>query len=295
MEGIPLYTEINDLHLLTGSALRTKDPLIHCFDMQHANDLRITATPPHRVSFYTLALNFGTEDLSYTLNENTFEDYQNFVLCVAPGQVAQWEKKGEWAGYCLFFKSELLNFSEQVNFLQLYPFFNIRETNLMPIHSEVFKSLSMLLQAILQEQTEDKKYSREVIKSYLQAILWKVRRIYESSDGHHASNRAGDIIASQFQYLVNEMFLANTKVEEYAAILHITPNHLSQTIKDITGKTAKSIISERRLNEAKYLLRYTTNHISEIAHHLSFLEPTHFVKFFKKGASQTPSAYRNYG
>src|SRR5262245_47542371 len=123
MKGIPFYKNINDLHCLTGAAVRTSNALFHCFDMADTNDLTTNALPPHRSDFYMLALNFGTTDLNYTLNETEFKPPSNFIICVAPGQIARWEKKGDWFGYCTFFKSEFLRYDSAINFLEQYPFF----------------------------------------------------------------------------------------------------------------------------------------------------------------------------
>jgi AraC family transcriptional regulator, transcriptional activator of pobA len=293
LKGIPLYNEINDLHQLTGSKLRANNPLFHCFDMAQTNDLEVTYLPPHRVSFYTLALNFGTEKLEYTLNEKDFHHPRHFLLCVAPGQVAKWEKNGDWFGYCTFFKNEFLQFNTAVNFLQQYPFFNINETNLLPVTKEQFQSLAESFKLILKEQESANEFNMEIIRSTFQSVLWQTRRIYEEQKKITSSQKAHSIIASQFQYLVNEYFKEKIAVEEYAQLLNITANHLSQTIKETTGKTAKSIISERRVNEAKYLLTYTDNDIAEIAFHLNFSEPTHFTKFFKKETGKTPMEHRS--
>ncbi len=293
MKGIPIYSEINELHELTGSQLRTKNPFFHCFDMAETNNLEVNHFKPHRADFYTLALNFGTENLSYSLNEKNFDNPKNFILCVAPGQVVKWEKQGDWFGYCSFFKSELFHFKEQVNFLQQYPFFNTNESNLIPIDTKDFKSLKLLFEEILVEQLNIEKFSFEIVKSHFQTILWLVRRLYEKSLENNQSKKASAVITSQFQYLVNLHFKEKTSTGEYAALMNISPNHLSQTVKKTIGKTSKSVISDRRLNEAKYLLRYTNSDISEIAYYLSFNEPTHFTKFFKKATSQTPSEYRN--
>lgn len=292
MKGIPLYHEINQLHELTGSPLRTHNPLFHCFDMSLTNSLPVSELPPHRVSFYTLALNFGTQQLSYTLNEKTFHNQSSFLLCVAPGQVAHWQKRGDWFGFCTFFKSEFLNFNSQVNFLQQYPFFNINETNLIAVNEQHFKTLSVYFQQIISEQHSQSAFSSEVIRSALQAVLWQTRRIYEEQKHLDSETKASAAIAAQFQHLVNEFFLEATSVEEYADRLNITANHLSQTIKDATGVTAKSIITKRRLEEAKYLLKYTDNDVAEIAYHLGFNEPTHFTKFFKKETDITPVQFR---
>ncbi len=292
MHGIPIFKEINDLHKMTGSTLRTSNHLFHCFDMANANSLSITETKPHRANLYTLALNFGTQKLNYSLNKIKFIEPENFILCVAPGHVAKWEKKGDWFGYCTFFKSEFLHFNSEVNFLQQYPFFNINETNLLSINEDNFSTLSVYFQQVIQEQKTNSKFSEEIIRSVFQAILWQVRRIYEESKKITAAQKAGALIAAQFQYQVNEYFLDKIAVEEYAQLLNITPNHLSQTIKEVTGKSAKDAISERRLNEAKYLLAYTNHNIAEIAYYLRFSESTHFIKFFKKLAHITPRQYR---
>lgn len=133
LKGIPLHENINSLHEITGSHLRTDNPLFHCFNMEESNDLPNSHLGPHRANFYTLALSFGTKGLSYSLNEFELQDTTNFILCVAPGQIATWEKKGDWHGYCTFFKSEFLAVLDQVYFLSQYPFFNISETNVIPL------------------------------------------------------------------------------------------------------------------------------------------------------------------
>lgn len=295
MKGIPLYREINDLHKLTGSSLRAAIDSFHCFDMSLANDLKVTKLPPHRADFYTLALNFGTKKLNYTLNDKSFIEPSNFIVCVAPGQVAQWEKNDDWFGYCTFFKSDFLHFNSTINFLQQYPFFNISETNLLPIDETSYKILVPYFQQIVREQAERTKFSTEIIRSSFQAILWHVRRVYEDANIPTPAKKANAVITSQFQHLVNEHFLAKITVDEYAFLLNISSNHLSQTIRETTGSTAKHFITRRRLEEAKYMLLYTTDSVSEISGYLNFSEPTHFVKFFKKEAGKTPLEFRAAG
>jgi AraC-like DNA-binding protein len=292
MNSIPLYTDINDLHRLTGARLRTQNPQFHCFDMAETNNLPVNELPPHRTDFYTLALNFGTQELLYTLNARTFHRPHNFVLCTAPGHVVTWQKRGNWFGYCTFFKRDFLQFHKPISLLQQYPFFNISETNLLPVDKDTFQSMQMVFKQILQEQAQADAFGPEIIRSHFQSILWQVRRLYEGTEAKTPAQRAGSVITAQFQHLVNECFLSKITVDAYADLLNITPNHLSQTVKQTTGKTAKSIIGTRRFQEAKYLLIHTTNDVAEIAYHLRFSEATHFTKFFKKEALCTPSDYR---
>ncbi|GAB2583411.1 helix-turn-helix domain-containing protein [Spirosoma areae] len=292
MTGIPLYEDINQLHRLTGATLCTRNPLFHCFDMAETNNLVVTRLPPHRANFYTLALNLNTQNLHFTLNQTEFHDPRSFIVCVAPGQVVRWSKEGNWFGYCLFFKSEFLSVSTTVNFLQQYPFFNISETNLLPLQPGQETLLLPNFYQLLAEQQTDSAFSQPIMQATLQALLWQVRRIYEESQPMTPSRKAQAIITAQFQYLVNEHYLTKTTVDDYADLLSITANHLSQTVRDATGQPAKRFITQRRLAEARYLLQYMDNTIAEIADHLRFSEPTHFVKFFKKETGLTPLAYR---
>ena len=97
---------------------------------------------------------------------------------------------------------------------------------------------------------------------------------------------------TQFRNLVKNRFLVEKTVKYYASQLHITPNYLNEISKRESQKTAKQIILEHILQEAKNLLIYTNKDINEIAFYLGFDEPTHFIRFFKKSTQSTPSIYR---
>ncbi|MEO1652023.1 MAG: helix-turn-helix transcriptional regulator [Bacteroidota bacterium] len=292
MKGIPLYEEINQLHEMTGSAIRSPHPLFHCFEMDQTNDLQTNQVGPHRASFYTLAISFGTEALAYTLGKHHYDPAQNFILCVSPGQIVEWKKGGAWRGYCIFFKPEFLQISEQLNLVVQFPFFSLLEEQLLSLDEGSFRDFKEILEQILKEQKLEKKYQWEVIKSLFQSLLWKVRRQHEAHLPTPPAHPRHLRLAAEFQLLLQAHFLTETTVEAYAKLLHLSANHLSQSIKLATGQTAKSLINQRRLEEAKYLLAYTPASISEIAFHLSFRESTHFSKFFKKGLGYSPQDYR---
>jgi AraC-like DNA-binding protein len=98
----------------------------------------------------------------------------------------------------------------------------------------------------------------------IQIILWLARGIFEDTDIRNSSENAAVVIATKFNYLVDQFFTNKVRVDEYAELLNITANHLSQTIKIATGRTPKSTISQPRMDEAKYLMRYTTHDVASI-------------------------------
>ena len=56
--------------------------------------------------------------------------------------------------------------------------------------------------------------------------------------------------------------------------------------------SAKELIDERVVLEAKRMLVHTSNSIKEIGFDLGFDEPTNFIKYFRKHEEKTPIEFR---
>jgi len=93
--------------------------------------------------------------------------------------------------------------------------------------------------------------------------------------------------------LIETNFLQHRDVHFYAGALHSHPNYLNHIVKKATGLTAKQIITNRLMIEAKYLLASTGLSIKEIAYKLGFEDPNYFHSFFKKEENTTPANYRS--
>ncbi|SDG89227.1 AraC-type DNA-binding protein [Dyadobacter soli] len=100
------------------------------------------------------------------------------------------------------------------------------------------------------------------------------------------------MLLNRYLQLVNNHYIDKRTVKEYADLLSVTANHLSQSIKEVSGKNALSYIADRLLTEAKSLLLYTHVDIAEIAFQLGFSDPANFGSFFKKHVGMSPLAFR---
>ena len=82
------------------------------------------------------------------------------------------------------------------------------------------------------------------------------------------------------------------EIRDFAAILHIHPVHLSNTIKEVTGLSTCDLYEERMVRISKELLLTTTVPVAQIARQLTY-DPSNFTKFFKHFTGTTPKKFRD--
>ena len=81
------------------------------------------------------------------------------------------------------------------------------------------------------------------------------------------------------------------EIAEFADMLHIHPTHLSNTVKEVTGRSSCSLFEERLVKVSKEMLLESRASIKEIAIQLTY-ESSNFTKFFKHFVGMTPKQFR---
>jgi AraC-like DNA-binding protein len=83
--------------------------------------------------------------------------------------------------------------------------------------------------------------------------------------------------------------LSLTKVAKF---VNISPNHLSDKFKEVTGLNFVDCIARTRTERARELLQNSNLRISEIAFAVGFQSLSQFNRVFKKLSGKSPTAYR---
>jgi len=112
------------------------------------------------------------------------------------------------------------------------------------------------------------KRSKEIVEAFLKEL-----------DKHLEELKAGNV-STTFE------------IQDIAALLHIHPTHLSNTIQEELKRSPCDIYEERLVEIAKDLILKTDHSIAEIARHLTF-DPSNFSKFFKHFTGTTPKKFRD--
>lgn len=81
-------------------------------------------------------------------------------------------------------------------------------------------------------------------------------------------------------------------VGDYAQLLGYSARSITRACREASGRSAKRILTDRLVLEAKRLLVHTDASAAAISARLGFSEPTNFGKFFLRNTGQSPASFR---
>lgn len=86
--------------------------------------------------------------------------------------------------------------------------------------------------------------------------------------------------------------LRKVKADEVAAHVNLSENYFTALFKERTGENFSNYVLERKLDQAREMLRASDRSIAEISDLLGYEDYRSFNRAFKKATGQTPSEYR---
>jgi len=159
------------------------------------------------------------------------------------------------------------------------------------VSKEQARETVSLIEEMQREFNGREEGSDRIIHLLLQLLLWKMNRFYLPTNTASSSRGEAEVVR---RFLVNlqQNFHGAFSVSSHAALLGVSPETLTETVKRETGKTPGTLIRERILLEAKRLLLHTSLSVAEIAYKLMFKDPSYFNRFFRRLAGNTPMDFR---
>lgn len=247
--------------------------------------------PPNRATTHLMIfLTSGTGSMKIGFQKVTIHKYE--CLVVPAGQVFSYDKHEVNKGYlCSFDNHFLVENIHSSDLLKRFEFLNIWGTPV--IRPDVMRGrfLAGTFQRILSEYSSNRLTNRQILQSYLLAALSDLNAAYKSAP--QGKIKTAIALTNRFKELLHRNITTNHKVTDYAAMLHVSPNHLNKTVRAATGKSTSRWIDETLVLEAKVLLAQTNSPISDIASLLGFSDQSYFSRLFKKYEGITPLAYRS--
>lgn len=251
-----------------------------------------------RKEFYKICLTTGESKIHYS--DKTYEQEGTILFFGNPHIPYSWETiSTTYIGYTILFSEEFFKNSERSESLQQSSFFKIGGTPVLKITEEQRIFLNTIFQKMITEQEGDYIFKDELIRNYISLIIHESLKM-EPSENYEQNKNASSRLTSVFMELLERQFpIENTAsplklrtAQHYSQHLNVHINYLNRAVKEVTGKSTTTHITERIVTEAKALLQHTDWSISEIAYALGFDYPTYFNNFFKKQTGTNPKSFR---
>lgn len=173
-------------------------------------------------------------------------------------------------------------------------FNNVMLNHTLPVSAAEAAVFEQLLALMLAEYGEPKGSERdEVLRHLLTALLVKLQQVQKKWWRERATAVSPNTrLFYQFTLLLEKQFRQNHNVQTYAQTLGITPRQLSHLSRQMVGQTAKTVIENRVILEARRYLTFTTKSVKEIAFLLGYKDPSYFSKAFKRQTGISPQQYK---
>lgn len=291
-QNIRRFNEINEFFETTGFEKRTDiaDFFVFRFDeLPKDNALKM---PPYQKDFYQVSLIINSGNATADINEQSNNTLENTLYFLSPDHILSWLRNSQTTGFVVYFKKDFVNLFSG-NFNNEFSFFHLSQQNFLKLENAQAIELTSDFEKLYKEYYTPNTYRIQILQSFLLSLLFKYKSLQEVIGRTNKKPLKKQELVFQFQNFVTNCYIKHKQVGEYAKELNVTANTLNQSVKEVLGKTAKELISEKIIQESKKRLKYTTDDISEIAFSIGFEEPTHFIRFFKKHTSTTPKEYRN--
>lgn len=121
------------------------------------------------------------------------------------------------------------------------------------------------------------------------------KNILSESTGekHDYENIASCFIVKNAMKYIDEHYNEKLTLSDVAEKTYVSQWHLSKLLNKHTEKSFPEILNERRIEEAKKLLRDSSLRIGDVAEMVGFPEFAHFSRVFKKKEGISANEYRN--
>lgn len=285
-QHIPVYS------IDTFSKKTSNETLYNVEVFNKDRDFKVAYPHRHDDFYEILFVTHGTG--TYTIDLQEYKIKPNTVFFLSPGQIHEIVFSDDINGYIFLFSSSfyLSNKSDPYKLFE-FPFFYSLKYDNPPLYLQskaAIDELDSLFKKTLLEVNTNAIDSKEATHALLDLILIHCKRLYPQTESGQL--KKGHILIKRFKQLIEDKCTENIGVKEYADLLEVTANHLSETVKEFTGRTPTDFINDRMVLEIKRLLTHTQYTVQEIAFQLNFADQSYFSKYFKKITGVSPSEFK---
>ena len=151
--------------------------------------------------------------------------------------------------------------------------------------------IELLFDAMVNEFHSSSVFKDEIIRNVLRSIILKaVLPPYQAL--HQQTQSIGNREFYRLKKYIEAHFYERPTAGEIAMGLGKSIKQLNKLARDHACLSVKELVNERVLVEAKRMLAFSQDSISDVATRLGFNEATNMAKFFKRHTDVSPKDFR---
>jgi AraC family transcriptional activator of pobA len=231
----------------------------------------------------------------------SYYDFDEGVMTFfAPGQVLATDITGDLtiSGWWLVIHPDFIRNYPLAKTIKDYGYFSYAVNEALHLSEKEESMIVSIMKNIAEEYRSGiDGFSQNVMISHIELLLNYCDRFYNRQfiTRKHVSH---DILV-QVENILTDYF--NSKKTEVNGIptvqyistqLHVSPNYLSDLLRNLTGQNTQQHIHNKLIEKAKEILTTTALSVSEISYRLGFEYPQSFNKLFKNKTNVSPLEFR---
>jgi AraC-like DNA-binding protein len=217
---------------------------------------------------------------SINVNEHSLRLTKGTVCFLIPGQIRLAVFAENVKGFHISISEEFFHLTADKGIYTHYQCNFLDRPWCRKLEQEKAALLELILPVIRQECMGEVNIKTGILLGWLKVLL----EYFDWNPMHEIlerPTRRDQEISKQFFKLLADRFTTEKKVSYYARVLTITPTHLNQVIKKVSGSSASYHIQHCVIMEAKRQAINENRSMKEISYALGFDDISHFSKFFK--------------
>lgn len=259
---------------------------------QHTHSAGPPLGVPYRGDYYKIGLCLGgTAELKANLE--TYAVGPGSLMVITPHVIKEWTHfSPDHDGLSVFFTRDFITASHNID-VATFNFLENARTHVLPLTPGQFSSLRASFEFLREKYHAPHPYRDSIVKNQLSSLLYEVVALYEQQQAvQRAGLSRGQLLTAGFKQLLGRHGVTERTVKFYADQLCITPKHLTETVREATGKTASEWITEAVVLEAQALLQNQQLTVAQVSELLHFADQSAFSRFFRKSRGLSPTAYK---
>lgn len=250
-------------------------------DVSHSNPYDFTAI--HRHSYFEVMLFDEGHGGMQTIDFREYEIEDRCLYVVVPNQVHLMRRKAAEDGLVVQFTRSFL--MQSITPFQLDWLFQLGASPKMRLEEARYGELRALTERLRAELDGEGIFQAQRVRQLFGYWFFSVLdRLPAQGAAPPGQNCAWD-----FMRMVEEKFKEVKSVKQYAELLQIPVNKITQDVKRQFGKSPLQLIHDAILVEIKRLLAVEQLSHKEIAYELQFDSPSSYSRFIKQKTALTPS------